>query len=62
MKRKSETCHADLPIPKFKVSRTLQTNDADDLVVGGLRRPRKSVERVPKLLNFPTWGSSWVTW
>ena len=54
VKRKSETCQADLPIPKFKVTRTLQKNDTDELIVGGLRRPRMSVGRVPKLFNLGT--------
>ena len=51
-KRPLEVCQADLPIPRFKVSRTTNTNDADENFIGGLRRPYKSVGKVPKLYNL----------
>ena len=51
-KRPSDTCHSDLPIPKFKVSRTTNTDDTSESVIGGLRRPFKSVGKVSKLFNL----------
>ena len=43
--------HSDLPIPEFKVPRGLPTIDADD-TIGGMKRPYRSVGKVPGLINL----------
>ena len=43
--------HLGLPIPRHKVSRTFSADDTN-AYVGGLRRPFKSLERVPGLINL----------
>lgn len=43
--------HMGLPAPRHKVSRTFSTDDTN-AYVGGLRRPFRSLERVPGLINL----------
>lgn len=43
--------HSDLPVPKFTVNQGAPANDADDSV-GGLKRPYRSMGKVPGLVNL----------
>lgn len=43
--------HSDLPTPKFLVNQGLPADDADDSV-GGLKRPYRSIGKVPGLVNL----------
>ena len=43
--------HSDLPIPEFKVPRVVPTDDTDESI-GGMKRPYRSVDKVPGLINL----------
>ena len=43
--------HSDLPVPEFKLPRVLPISDADESV-GGMKRPYRSVGKVPGLINL----------